>query len=64
MLRSPRAQQGQSTVEYIIVIAMGVLILTQGGSSAPVAAIASAIKGAYQGFAFAISLSSNLMSTL
>lgn len=57
-------QAGQSSIEYIIVVAMGVLILIEGGSSAPVLAVAAAIKDAYQGFAYAISLSSNLMATL
>lgn len=56
-------QAGQSSIEYIIVVAVGVLVLIEGGSSAPVAAVAAAIKDAYQGFTYAMSLGSNLMST-
>jgi hypothetical protein len=57
-------QAGQSTVEYIIVVAMGVLVLIEGGGSAPVTAVAAAIKNAYQGFTYAMSLGSNLMAAL
>lgn len=59
--RQSSRQRGQSMIEYIVVVAMGVLILIEGGSSAPVMAVAAAIKNAYQGFAYAISLSSDLM---
>lgn len=56
-----RAQLGQSMVEYTIVVAVSILILIQGGSSSPVAEVVKAIKSAYQGFVYAISLASNLI---
>jgi hypothetical protein len=43
---------------------MGVLVLIEGGGSAPVTAVAAAIKNAYQGFTYAMSLGSNLMAAL
>ncbi|HTH40238.1 MAG TPA: hypothetical protein VL968_05570 [Rhodocyclaceae bacterium] len=54
-------QRGQSTVEYIVVTAFGILVLIEGGDSAPVAAVMTALKDAYRGFAYAISYSSTLM---
>ena len=55
-------QRGQSTFEYTIVVAMAVLILIEGGASAPVAEVIAALKSAYQGFVYAISLASNLIA--
>jgi len=57
-----RAQLGQSMLEYSIVVGVAVLILIEGGSSAPVAEVVKALKTAYQGFAYAISLASNLIA--
>lgn len=57
-----RGQRGQSTIEYTIVVAMAVLILIEGGASAPVAEVITALKSAYQGFVYAISLASNLIA--
>jgi hypothetical protein len=57
----PGRQRGQSTVEYIVVTAFGILVLIEGGDSAPVAAVMTALKDAYRGFAYAISYSSTLM---
>lgn len=56
-----RSQLGQSMVEYTIVVGVSILILIQGGSSSPVAEVVKAIKSAYQGFVYAISLASNLI---
>ena len=55
-------QRGQSTIEYTIVVAMAVLILIEGGASAPVAEVIAAMKSAYQGFVYAMSLASNLIA--
>ncbi|MBC7917748.1 MAG: hypothetical protein H7Y28_08060 [Rhodoferax sp.] len=57
-----RAQLGQAMLEYSIVVGVAVLILIEGGSSAPVAEVVKALKTAYQGFAYAISLASNLIA--
>lgn len=54
------AQRGQSMIEYTIVVAMAVLILVQGGATAPVAMLIDAFKAVYKGFVYAISLASNL----
>lgn len=61
--RAPRPgrQRGQSSTEYIIVVSMAVLVLIEGGSSAPVTAVVEAMKNAYRGFVYAISVGSNLM---
>lgn len=58
----PARQRGQSTVEYIVVTAFGVLILIEGGNSAPVVEVVTAMKNAYKGFAYAISYSTTLMA--
>ncbi len=47
-------------MEYIIVTLFAVLVLIQGGPSSPINQIAGAMKEAYQGFAYAISYSTNL----
>jgi Flp pilus assembly pilin Flp len=60
--RFRQEQRGQSTIEYTIVVAMAVLILIEGGASAPVAEVIAALKSAYQGFVYAISLASNLIA--
>ncbi len=58
----PARQRGQSTVEYIVITAFGILILIEGGNSAPVVEVATALKNAYKGFAYAISYSTTLMA--
>lgn len=60
--KSRTGQRGQSTIEYTIVVAMAVLILIEGGASAPVAEVITNLKSAYQGFVYAISLASNLIA--
>lgn len=57
-----RTQLGQSMLEYSIVVGVAVLVLIEGGSSSPVAEVVKAMKAAYQGFAYAISLASNLIA--
>ena len=59
---SMRAQRGQSMVEYAIVTAVAVFILIEGGNTAPVAELMKALKSAYQGFVYAISLATNLIA--
>lgn len=58
----PLRQRGQSSAEYIIVTAFGILILIEGGNSAPVTEVATALKNAYRGFVYAISYSTTLMA--
>ena len=53
-------QRGQSSTEYIIVTAFAILVLIQGGSSAPVTQVADALRNAYEGFAYAISYATDL----
>jgi len=60
--KSRTGQRGQSTIEYTIVVALAVLILIEGGASAPVAEVITNLKSAYQGFVYAISLASNLIA--
>ncbi|MDQ1343165.1 MAG: hypothetical protein QG571_1785 [Pseudomonadota bacterium] len=55
-------QAGQSSAEYIIVTTFGILILIEGGSSAPVTEVATAMKNAYRGFVYAISYATTLMA--
>lgn len=55
-----RAQAGQSTVEYVIVAAFSVLVLIEGGNTAPVQEVVVAMKNAYEGFTYALSFSTNL----
>lgn len=50
---------GQSTVEYIVVVAFSVLVLIEGGNSSPVQEVVTAVKQAYKGFSHAISFSTN-----
>lgn len=57
-----RAQRGQSMVEYAIVTGVAVLILVEGGSTAPITELIKAMKTAYQGFVFAMSLATNLIA--
>lgn len=54
------AQRGQSMIEYTIVVGMAVLILIEGGASAPIQMLVDAFKAVYKGFVYAISLASNL----
>ncbi|MGA0570778.1 hypothetical protein ACO2Q9_08670 [Variovorax sp. VNK109] len=53
--------RGQSMVEYIIVTSFSILILieTTSGDSV-IQKLANAIKGAYQGFMYALGYSTNL----
>ncbi len=53
--------RGQSMVEYIVVTAFSILILieTTNGNSV-IQTLANAIKGAYQGFMYALGYSTNL----
>lgn len=54
------AQRGQSMIEWIVVVAFTVIVLIEGGSSSPVQQVVSAIKDAYGGFTFSLSLATNL----
>lgn len=58
--RRRRAMRGQSLVEYLIVTAFAVLILVEGGNSAPVQQVVGAMKQAYQGFTYSVGNSTNL----
>jgi len=52
--------RGQSLIEYLIVTAFAVLILVEGGKSAPVQQVVGAMKQAYQGFTYGVGNSTNL----
>jgi hypothetical protein len=59
-----RARQlGQSSMEYTVVVFFAVLVLIVPDSNGDVAVVqvANAIKHFYTGFAYAVSLSTNLM---
>jgi hypothetical protein len=55
-------QAGQSSAEYIVVTTFAVLVLIEGGSSAPVTEVVTAMKNAYRGFVYAISYATTLMA--
>ena len=55
-----QAQRGQSAVEYVIVAAFSVIVLIEGGSSAPVQEVITAMRNAYEGFTYALGFSTNL----
>ena len=55
-------QVGQSSVEYMVVSAFAILVLIEGGSSAPVTEVVTAMKNAYGGFVYAISYATTLMT--
>ena len=55
-------QLGQSSTEYIVVATFAVLVLIEGGSSAPVTEVVTAMKNAYRGFVYAISYATTLMA--
>ena len=52
--RPPSRMRGQSMMEYFIVTSMAVLVLIEGGSSAPVQSVIDAMKQAYAGFTYAL----------
>jgi hypothetical protein len=56
-----RAQRGQSTVEYTIVLAVAVMVLVVStGGSTPIDQLLTAIKTAYRGYLYAINWSTVL----
>ncbi len=59
--RTPRSrQQGQTSMEYFVVVAFGILVLIEGGSTSAVSQVVTAMKDLYQGYAYAISYATNL----
>lgn len=55
-----RRMRGQSLVEYLVVTALAVLILVEGGNSSPVQQVVGAMKQVYQGFTYGVGNSTNL----
>jgi Flp pilus assembly pilin Flp len=55
-------QQGQSSMEYTVVVAVAVMVLITGGTSAPVSELVAAMKGVFAGFTYAIGYATNLMA--
>jgi Flp pilus assembly pilin Flp len=49
-------QAGQAMIEYAIVLAFGVIILIQGGDSAPVKQLATAIKDYHEHYSYAMAI--------
>ena len=59
-IRMRSRQRGQSSTEYVVVAAFAILVLVQGGSSAPVTQVVTALRNAYEGFAYAISYATDI----
>ena len=63
-MRKPHAlrsrQLGQTSMEYFVVIAFGILVLIEGGNSSAVSQVVTSMKDLYQGYAYAISYATNL----
>jgi len=57
---SPSRQRGQASIEYFIVVAFAILVLIEGANSSAVSQVVAALKDLYQGYAYAISYSTNL----
>ena len=55
-LPSPRRQSGQSMVEYTVILAFGILVLTSGGSDR-IVQLLDVINDLYSGYSYSISLS-------
>lgn len=55
--RGKKRQRGQSTVEYLVVLAVGVIVLVSG-TDPPIQKLALAIRDYYTDYTFAISISS------
>jgi len=54
----PRARQrGQSTIEYLVVLLVGVIVLV-AGNDPPIQKLATAIRNYYTDYSFAVSVSS------
>ena len=58
--RSRSRQRGQASLEYFVVVAFAILVLIQGGNSSAIAQVTSTLKQLYEGYAYAISYSTNL----
>lgn len=52
-----RRQRGQSTIEYLVVLLVGVIVLVTG-SDPPIQKLATAIREYYTDYSYAISVSS------
>ena len=53
----PNKQHGQSTVEYVIVVVFGILVLTTGPGRDAIEMVMDAMKDNYRGYSYAVSLS-------
>jgi Flp pilus assembly pilin Flp len=53
-------QRGQASLEYFVVVAFGILVLIEGGSSSAVSQVTGALKDLFQGYGYAISFATNL----
>ena len=58
--RSRSRQRDQSRLEYFVVVAFAILVLIEGCNSSAVSQVVAALKDLYQGYAYAISYSTNL----
>jgi len=56
-LRARRRMGGQSTIEYLVVLMVGVIVLVSG-SDPPIQKLATAIREYYTDYSYAISFSS------
>jgi Flp pilus assembly pilin Flp len=59
---TPRAQLGQASVEYTLVLILVVLVLIaeQGGEPGPIGLVVQALRDLFHAYSWAISFSSNL----
>ena len=53
-------QRGQTSIEYFVVIAFGILVLIEGGNASAVSQVVTSLKDLYQGYTYAISYATNL----
>jgi Flp pilus assembly pilin Flp len=53
-------QRGQTSLEYFVVVAFGILVLIEGGKSSAIAQVTTALQDLFQGYGYAISFSTNL----
>jgi len=53
-------QRGQTSIEYFVVVAFGILVLIEGGNTSAVSQVVTSLKDLYQGYAYAISYATNL----
>jgi Flp pilus assembly pilin Flp len=59
-IASRSRQRGQTSLEYFVVVAFGILVLIEGGKSSAISQVTTALQDLFQGYGYAISFSTNL----